>query len=76
MNIISTLQLLETVASNKKKFVEAKLLLNNDCYATHFLIFSGQHLYDEGIDGEERKTNFSDFSHLYSNCFWIIDQIV
>jgi hypothetical protein len=75
MSIISTPQLLETVSSNKKKFVEARLLLNGG-YATHFLIFNGRHLYDEGIDGEKRKTNFSDFSHLYFNCFWIIDQIV
>jgi hypothetical protein len=52
MNTITTLQLIEIISSSEKKFVEARLLLNS-CYGTHFLFFSGKHLYDEGIDGEE-----------------------
>ena len=75
MNIISTPQLLQVVADNSKKFVEARLLIGNYT-ATHFLLLKGKHLYDEGIDGKERKTNFSDFSNRYFNCFWVIDQIV
>jgi hypothetical protein len=75
MNIISTSQLIKTISSEKRKLIEAKLLLNG-CYATHFLTFSGTYLYDEGIDGEVRKTNFWDFGKWYSDAYWIIDQIV
>jgi hypothetical protein len=75
MNTITTLQLIEIISSSEKKFVEARLLLNS-CYGTHFLFFSGKHLYDEGIDGEERKTNFLEFAKCYSDAFWIIDQTV
>jgi hypothetical protein len=75
MNIVPTSQLIETVLSNREKFVEAKLLLNG-CYATHFLFFNGKYLYDEGMDGEVRKTNFLDFGKWYLNFFWIIDEII
>jgi hypothetical protein len=75
MNTISTMQLIEIISSNRKKLVEAKLLLNG-CYATHFLLFNGKYLYDEGIDGEVRKTNFLDFGKWYLNFFWIIDEII
>lgn len=71
---ISTSQLIEIISTNRKKFVEAKLLLNG-CHATHCLIFNGKHLYDEGIDGEVRKTNFSNFGKWYSDAYWVIDQI-
>ena len=75
MNIISTVQLLQVVSDNSKQFIQARLLLGNYT-ATHFLLSKGKYLYDEGIDGEQRKTNFSDFSNRYLNCFWVIDQIV
>lgn len=75
IEIITTKELLEIALLNKKKFVEARLILNG-FFATHFLFFTGKHLYDEGIDGEERRTTFAEFQDRYPNCHWILDQVV
>ena len=72
---IPTSELLDVVRANPKKYVEASLLLNGG-YATHFLRFSGNRLYDEGIDGINRAVSIPVFTTQYANCQWIIDVIV
>ena len=54
INFIRTEELIEKVISNPNKWIEAKLRFGN-ISATHFLIFSNEKLFDEGIDGEKRE---------------------
>lgn len=76
MTKIRTEILLDTVAFNSGKIIEARLLINNFFTATHFLYFEGENLYDEGIDGEERKLRKNDFLNEYQNNYWLIDNMV
>ena len=72
---INTNELLNQVFSNSTKIVEARLLLNGG-FATHFLCFKNASLFDEGIDGKNRKINSDIFRKNYANACWIIDQII
>lgn len=75
MNFIKTKELIETVVSNSNKWIEARLRFNN-ISATHFLLFAGNKLYDEGIDGEEREVDINEFINRYQNSYWQLDNIV
>jgi len=75
MNYIQTGELIEKVISNSNKWVEARLRFGN-ISATHFLLFTDEKLYDEGIDGEEREVTINDFILHYKKSFWQIDNIV
>lgn len=75
LNYIRTEELIKIVTSNPNMWVESKLRFGN-ISATHFLIFSNEKLFDEGIDGEEREVTTADFIEFYKNSFWQIDNIV
>ncbi|OWY19973.1 hypothetical protein C7N43_10955 [Sphingobacteriales bacterium UPWRP_1] len=75
INFIRTEELIEKVISNPNKWIEAKLRFGN-ISATHFLIFSNEKLFDEGIDGEKREISSADFIKHYRTSFWQIDNIV
>jgi hypothetical protein len=72
---IQTQALVNTITANADKWVEARLCFNGFA-ATHFLYFTANKLYDEGIDGEELETSILDFSNRYQDCYWRIDNIV
>lgn len=75
INLIRTGKLIETLIANPNKWVEARLCLGN-ISATHFLLFTNNKLFDEGIDGEERAVSASCFIKHYQNSYWKIDNIV
>jgi len=75
INFIKPEDLIEIVISNPKKWVEVRLRFGI-ISATHFIIFSDDKLFDEGIDGEEREITAVDFIKHYRNTFWQIDNIV
>ncbi len=74
INFIRTEELIKKIISNPNKWVEARLRFGN-ISATHFLIFSNDKLFDEGIDGEEREVTTVDFIQYYKNSYWQIDNI-
>lgn len=75
IKFIETEELMKIVTSNPNKWIEARLRFKN-ISATHFLLFSNEKLFDEGIDGEERAIAISDFIQCYNNSVWQIDNIV
>jgi hypothetical protein len=76
MKYIKTFDLIDILLNNINKYVEARLLLNYGLFATHFLYFDGNNLFDEGIDGEEQKLTFEYLTNRYTNALWIVDNIV
>ena len=73
---IRTQHLLNLILSNPKKMFEARLLVSRFIVATHFIYFNGRNLYDEGIDGENRKVKKEEFIKNYQNNYWVIDTVV
>lgn len=73
--MITTAQLCTLIKKNLQKYVEVQLCLKGG-YATHFIFYDGEKLYDEGIDGEERKINFCTFMEDYKLARWNLVQIV
>lgn len=72
---IPTKQLLELIAKEKHRVIEASL--NNGIFnATHFLWFRRNTIWDSGIDGATTPWKPDEFLALYSKAFWKIDQIV
>lgn len=72
---IKTKDVIEIVFLHKNKIIEARLFFNNFS-ATHFIYFNGKSFYDEGIDGEKRKTSKDEFFNNYQNNYWLIDNMV
>lgn len=75
VTFIRTKELIEIIITNSNKFIEARLCFAN-ISITHFLLFTNNKLYDEGIDGEERVVSINDFVDYYQNLYWKIDNIV
>ena len=73
---ISTQYLVDLIFANPKKMLEIRLLVSRFVVATHFVYFNGRNLYDEGIDGENRKVKKEEFIKNYQNNYWVIDTVV
>jgi hypothetical protein len=61
--LLTTVELIALVKANEGEHVEASLCLNDGAKSTHFLIYVKGTLYDEGCDGEERKTTLEEFAN-------------
>jgi hypothetical protein len=59
----TTEQLVEILKNNDDCCVEASIQLCGGVQSTHFLNLDGDTLYDEGNDGEERKTTLEEFAN-------------
>ncbi|MBI3787902.1 MAG: hypothetical protein HY276_06555 [Ignavibacteriales bacterium] len=72
---IPTKQLLELIAKEKHRVIEASL--NNGTFnATHFLSFRQGKIVDTGIDSATAHWKPDDFLAFYPTAYWKIDQIV
>jgi hypothetical protein len=70
----STSELVDLLASNQGKEIEARLILLG-CFSTHVLELKGKWLYDMGNDSQLVKTTTSEFLQRYPNNEWTIDLI-
>jgi hypothetical protein len=75
IKFIQTSELVEVIKANPLKFVEARLTCGELSF-THFFFFKDYTLFDEGIDGEEMETTFTELLNRYPNHYWRIDNIV
>lgn len=72
---VHTIVLVQLLAIYPKSWFEVRLLINKYT-ATHFLLFDGKKLFDEGIDGEVCELDLHNFLIHYHASKWKIDQIV
>ena len=77
MKILNTRQIINLAKNYPKKVLEIQLILNNNFFATHFLIYiKNNKILDEGIDGEIREMTIDDFLSHYYEAKWGLFQIV
>jgi hypothetical protein len=67
---LTTDELIDTLKQNEGSCIEASLVLGYGCRSTHFLNYIKGVLYDEGCDGERRKTTLDEFAARYPNKQW------
>ena len=81
MDLITTNELLTVIIINDGKFIEAGLWLGyheelpGNVYSTHFIRYNCRQLFDEGCDGEVRRTSLVKFYDLYQDRSWRLDCI-
>lgn len=75
IDFIQTEELVKTIAANADKWIEARLS-SGYFSSTHFFLFRKNILFDEGMDGEEVQSTFTELLNRYPDNYWHIDNIV
>lgn len=73
--LIPTIVLIQDLILKLGIWFETSLIIRN-IRATYFLLYNGELLYDEGIDGERREIKLNVFSAEYKQSCWKIDQTI